>query len=123
MDAKYEFSRLRQSMEMVGFSPDKQSKLFALLSAVLLIGEGTATGQEGEGRWGKKIREWEGLGQEGKGKKGRSGKKRAMTGRQGMKTVRGRNVIKGEKDRAIQDEMRCIFSRRAHRKDVADGNL
>ncbi|XP_043231703.1 unconventional myosin-IXAa-like isoform X4 [Amphibalanus amphitrite] len=38
VDAKYEFSRLRQSMEMVGFSPDKQSKLFALLSAVLLIG-------------------------------------------------------------------------------------
>ena len=43
VDAKYEFSRLRQSMEMVGFSPDKQSKLFALLSAVLLIGKGRRT--------------------------------------------------------------------------------
>ena len=28
-------------MEMVGFAPEKQSKLFALLSAVLLIGETT----------------------------------------------------------------------------------
>ena len=59
VDAKYEFSRLRQSMEMVGFSPDKQSKLFALLSAVLLIGEGGETGREDEGRYdrGGKVRE------------------------------------------------------------------
>lgn len=37
-DEKYEFSRLKQSMEMVGFSPEKQRRLFNVLSAVLLIG-------------------------------------------------------------------------------------
>lgn len=37
-DEKYEFSRLKQSMEMVGFSPDKQRRLFNVLSAVLLLG-------------------------------------------------------------------------------------
>lgn len=39
VDEKYEFSRLKQSMEMVGFMPDKQRRLFAVLSAVLLLGE------------------------------------------------------------------------------------
>ena len=34
----YEFSRLKQSMEMVGFSPEKQRRLFNVLSAVLLLG-------------------------------------------------------------------------------------
>ncbi|XP_018913813.1 unconventional myosin-IXb isoform X2 [Bemisia tabaci] len=38
VDEKYEFSRLKQSMEMVGFSPEKQRRLFAVLSAVLLLG-------------------------------------------------------------------------------------
>ncbi|XP_062564162.1 unconventional myosin-IXb-like isoform X1 [Armigeres subalbatus] len=37
-DEKYEFSRLKQSMEMVGFSAEKQRRLFAVLSAVLLLG-------------------------------------------------------------------------------------
>lgn len=37
-DEKYEFSRLKQSMEMVGFSPEKQRRLFMVLSAVLLLG-------------------------------------------------------------------------------------
>ncbi|RXG68939.1 Unconventional myosin-IXa [Armadillidium vulgare] len=37
-DEQYEFVRLKQSMEMVGFTPDKQIRLFALLSAILLIG-------------------------------------------------------------------------------------
>lgn len=37
-DEKYEFSRLKQSMEMVGFSPEKQRRLFTVLSAVLLLG-------------------------------------------------------------------------------------
>ncbi|KAB7495362.1 Unconventional myosin-IXa [Armadillidium nasatum] len=36
-DEQYEFVRLKQSMEMVGFTPDKQIRLFALLSAILLI--------------------------------------------------------------------------------------
>ncbi|XP_055844229.1 unconventional myosin-IXa-like isoform X3 [Episyrphus balteatus] len=35
---KYEFSRLKQSMEMVGFSSEKQRRLFNVLSAVLLLG-------------------------------------------------------------------------------------
>ncbi|XP_034242565.1 unconventional myosin-IXAa-like isoform X3 [Thrips palmi] len=38
VDEKYEFSRLRQSMEMVGFTLEKQRRLFAVLSAVLLLG-------------------------------------------------------------------------------------
>ncbi|PSN45275.1 hypothetical protein C0J52_10353 [Blattella germanica] len=38
VDEKYEFSRLKQSMEMVGFTPEKQRRLFAVLSAVLLLG-------------------------------------------------------------------------------------
>ncbi|XP_025411897.1 unconventional myosin-IXb-like isoform X4 [Sipha flava] len=38
LDEKYEFSRLKQSMEMVGFTPEKQRRLFAVLSAVLLLG-------------------------------------------------------------------------------------
>ncbi|XP_063242383.1 unconventional myosin-IXAa-like isoform X2 [Bacillus rossius redtenbacheri] len=38
VDEKYEFSRLKQSMEMVGFSTEKQRRLFAVLSAVLLLG-------------------------------------------------------------------------------------
>lgn len=37
-DEKYEFSRLKQSMEMVGFSAEKQRRLFTVLSAVLLLG-------------------------------------------------------------------------------------
>lgn len=37
-DEKYEFSRLKQSMEMVGFSSEKQRRLFMVLSAVLLLG-------------------------------------------------------------------------------------
>ncbi|XP_046401209.1 unconventional myosin-IXa-like isoform X3 [Ischnura elegans] len=38
VDEKYEFSRLKQSMEMVGFTAEKQRRLFAVLSAVLLLG-------------------------------------------------------------------------------------
>lgn len=38
VDEKYEFSRLKQSMEMVGFTAEKQRRLFSVLSAVLLIG-------------------------------------------------------------------------------------
>lgn len=38
IDEQYEFSRLKQSMEMVGFTMDKQRRLFAVLSAVLLLG-------------------------------------------------------------------------------------
>ncbi|XP_050731320.1 unconventional myosin-IXa-like isoform X3 [Eriocheir sinensis] len=37
-DEQFEFVRLKQSMEMVGFTPDKQHRLFAILSAVLLLG-------------------------------------------------------------------------------------
>ncbi|XP_055305259.1 unconventional myosin-IXa-like isoform X2 [Sitodiplosis mosellana] len=37
-DETYEFSRLKQSMEMVGFSAEKQRRLFNVLSAVLLLG-------------------------------------------------------------------------------------
>lgn len=37
-DENYEFSRLKQSMEMVGFSAEKQRRLFMVLSAVLLLG-------------------------------------------------------------------------------------
>lgn len=37
-DEKYEFTRLKQSMEMVGFSAEKQRRLFNVLSAVLLLG-------------------------------------------------------------------------------------
>ncbi|KAK7086061.1 Unconventional myosin-IXb [Halocaridina rubra] len=37
-DEQFEFVRLKQSMEMVGFTPDKQHRLFAVLSAVLLLG-------------------------------------------------------------------------------------
>lgn len=39
VDEQYEFSRLKQSMDMVGFTLDKQRRLFAVLSAVLLLGE------------------------------------------------------------------------------------
>ncbi|ENN83383.1 hypothetical protein YQE_00259, partial [Dendroctonus ponderosae] len=38
VDESYEFSRLKQSMEMVGFTPEKQRRLFSVLSAVLLLG-------------------------------------------------------------------------------------
>ncbi|XP_024085498.1 unconventional myosin-IXa-like isoform X2 [Cimex lectularius] len=38
VDEAHEFSRLKQSMEMVGFTPEKQRRLFAVLSAVLLLG-------------------------------------------------------------------------------------
>ncbi|CAH1131340.1 unnamed protein product [Ceutorhynchus assimilis] len=38
VDESYEFSRLKQSMEMVGFIPEKQRRLFSVLSAVLLLG-------------------------------------------------------------------------------------
>lgn len=38
VDEDYEFSRLKQSMEMVGFTPEKQRRLFSVLSAVLLLG-------------------------------------------------------------------------------------
>nr|XP_034195851.1 unconventional myosin-IXAa-like isoform X1 [Osmia lignaria]XP_034195852.1 unconventional myosin-IXAa-like isoform X1 [Osmia lignaria]XP_034195853.1 unconventional myosin-IXAa-like isoform X1 [Osmia lignaria] len=38
IDERHEFSRLKQSMEMVGFTPEKQRRLFAVLSAVLLLG-------------------------------------------------------------------------------------
>ncbi|XP_043474580.1 unconventional myosin-IXa-like isoform X2 [Leptopilina heterotoma] len=38
VDELHEFSRLKQSMEMVGFTPEKQRRLFAVLSAVLLLG-------------------------------------------------------------------------------------
>lgn len=37
-DESYEFPRLKQSMEMVGFTPQKQRMLFSVLSAVLLLG-------------------------------------------------------------------------------------
>lgn len=37
-DEQFEFVRLKQSMEMVGFTSDKQHRLFAILSAVLLLG-------------------------------------------------------------------------------------
>lgn len=37
-DERYEFSRLKQSMEMVGFSDTKQRRVFSVLSAVLHIG-------------------------------------------------------------------------------------
>nr|XP_023020766.1 unconventional myosin-IXa-like [Leptinotarsa decemlineata] len=37
-DESYEFSRLKQSMEMVGFTSEKQRRLFSVLSAVLLLG-------------------------------------------------------------------------------------
>lgn len=39
VDERHEFSRLKQSMEMVGFTPEKQRRLFAVLSAVLLLGD------------------------------------------------------------------------------------
>lgn len=39
IDERHEFSRLKQSMEMVGFTPEKQRRLFAVLSAVLLLGD------------------------------------------------------------------------------------
>lgn len=39
IDERHEFSRLKQSMEMVGFTPEKQKRLFAVLSAVLLLGD------------------------------------------------------------------------------------
>lgn len=39
IDERHEFSRLKQSMEMVGFTPEKQRRLFAVLSAVLLLGK------------------------------------------------------------------------------------
>ncbi|KAJ8918892.1 hypothetical protein NQ315_016794 [Exocentrus adspersus] len=38
VDESYEFSRLKQSMEMVGFTAEKQRRLFSVLSAVLLLG-------------------------------------------------------------------------------------
>ncbi|XP_076251183.1 unconventional myosin-IXb-like isoform X1 [Rhynchophorus ferrugineus] len=38
VDEGYEFSRLKQSMEMVGFTAEKQRRLFSVLSAVLLLG-------------------------------------------------------------------------------------
>ncbi len=38
VDESYEFSRLQQSMEMVGFSPEKQNRCFQVLSAVLHLG-------------------------------------------------------------------------------------
>lgn len=38
VDDAYEFNRLRQSMELVGFSNDSQKKIFSILSAVLLLG-------------------------------------------------------------------------------------
>ncbi|XP_071953625.1 unconventional myosin-IXb-like isoform X2 [Antedon mediterranea] len=37
-DEKYEFNRLRQSMEMVGFSHETMRRIFSVLSAVLHIG-------------------------------------------------------------------------------------
>lgn len=37
-EEQFEFLRLKQSMEMVGFTADKQHRLFAVLSAVLLLG-------------------------------------------------------------------------------------
>ena len=38
VDESYEFARLQQSMEMVGFSPEKQHRCFRVLSAVLHLG-------------------------------------------------------------------------------------
>ncbi|KAK7873049.1 hypothetical protein R5R35_000338 [Gryllus longicercus] len=38
VDEAYEFTRLKQSMELVGFGTEKQRRLFAVLSAVLLLG-------------------------------------------------------------------------------------
>ncbi|XP_071169210.1 unconventional myosin-IXb-like isoform X33 [Mytilus edulis] len=38
VDEKYEFERLKQSMEMVGFSAVTQKRIFSVLSAVLLLG-------------------------------------------------------------------------------------
>uniref|UniRef100_T1JDE0 Unconventional myosin-IXb n=1 Tax=Strigamia maritima TaxID=126957 RepID=T1JDE0_STRMM len=37
-DESYEFQRLKQSMEMVGFSAEKQKRLFCVLSALLHLG-------------------------------------------------------------------------------------
>ncbi|GFO36528.1 unconventional myosin-ixa, partial [Plakobranchus ocellatus] len=38
VDEQHEFARLKQSMEMVGFSPETQKKIFSVLSAVLHLG-------------------------------------------------------------------------------------
>uniref|UniRef100_A0A915IMK4 Myosin motor domain-containing protein n=1 Tax=Romanomermis culicivorax TaxID=13658 RepID=A0A915IMK4_ROMCU len=38
IDDKYEFNRLKQSMESVGFSQDCIKKTFSMLSAILLLG-------------------------------------------------------------------------------------
>ncbi|CAL1546779.1 unnamed protein product [Lymnaea stagnalis] len=38
VDEQHEFARLKQSMEMVGFSPETQRKIFSVLSAVLHLG-------------------------------------------------------------------------------------
>ncbi|XP_070212949.1 unconventional myosin-IXb-like [Littorina saxatilis] len=38
LDEQHEFARLKQSMEMVGFSPETQRKIFCVLSAVLHLG-------------------------------------------------------------------------------------
>nr|KAG5705933.1 hypothetical protein BaRGS_010823 [Batillaria attramentaria] len=38
VDEEHEFARLKQSMEMVGFSPETQRKIFCVLSAVLHLG-------------------------------------------------------------------------------------
>lgn len=37
-DEQFEYLRLKQSMEMVGFTQAKQNRLFSILSAVLLLG-------------------------------------------------------------------------------------
>ena len=38
VDEEHEFERLKHSMEMVGFKPDLQKRIFAVISAILLLG-------------------------------------------------------------------------------------
>ena len=38
VDEEHEFEWLKHSMEMVGFKPDLQKRIFAVISAILLLG-------------------------------------------------------------------------------------
>lgn len=38
VDEEHEFERLKHSMEMVGFKSDLQKRIFAVISAILLLG-------------------------------------------------------------------------------------
>lgn len=57
VDEKYEFKRLKQSMELVGFAAESQKKIFSVLSAVLLLGNiryaKVRTNSYGHGQEGK----------------------------------------------------------------------